>query len=280
MNMKKIIPLTFATLSVAGALSACSDNKVVGADEHESTVALSSSSGVEPGSSGSNIYYDRLMTISRPNLAAAIMVYNDKDFVDDTINAHETFENAIQSIYGNDVVSYDSTKGFMSDVWAGTERTVVAMKDEKSRFYGPIDFESSKNARKIDCWHESKELASKGGGSQSDVYYVLVEVDENGQIYAKKRLLVPDTTVKAEFEQECALENGVFEENMTGFCSVSGGIIDDERLDPVVVPCKRFPEWYCSRIPITSSDRIYKDPYWKKYASHIVDGCVSPDNLD
>ena len=42
---------------------------------------------------------------------------------------------------------------------------------------------------------------------------MLVEVDENGQIYAKKRLLVSDTTVKAEFEQECALENGVFEEN-------------------------------------------------------------------
>ena len=32
MNFKKIIPLTFAALSVAGALSACSDSTVVGAD--------------------------------------------------------------------------------------------------------------------------------------------------------------------------------------------------------------------------------------------------------
>ena len=39
MNIKKIIPLSLATLSVMGAFTACSDNKVVGTDEQTNTMA-------------------------------------------------------------------------------------------------------------------------------------------------------------------------------------------------------------------------------------------------
>lgn len=53
MEIKKIIPLSLAAMSVMGALTACSDDKVVGADEHENTMALNSSSSVQPESSSS-----------------------------------------------------------------------------------------------------------------------------------------------------------------------------------------------------------------------------------
>ena len=55
MNFKKFIPLSLATMSMMGAFTACSDNKVVGADEQTNTMAELSSSSVEPGSSNSLI---------------------------------------------------------------------------------------------------------------------------------------------------------------------------------------------------------------------------------
>ena len=40
MNIKKIIPISLAAMSVMGSFTACSDNKVVGADEQANSVAV------------------------------------------------------------------------------------------------------------------------------------------------------------------------------------------------------------------------------------------------
>ena len=51
MNFKKLISISFSTLGLACAISACSSDKVAGADEQVNTMATNSSSSMEPGSS-------------------------------------------------------------------------------------------------------------------------------------------------------------------------------------------------------------------------------------
>ena len=166
MNIKKIILLSLAAMSVMGAFTACSDNKVVGADEQSNTVAERSSSSVESGSSNSSISIkiieDRIKAISKPNLAAAVIVSNEK-VIEDTINAHETFEKVIQSIIDDDsykVTIADSaewTKFEGADgsigYWNWRTEEVNAMVDENGVVHGPL-------------WHRVEVYPSEGSVSK------------------------------------------------------------------------------------------------------------------
>ena len=110
MNIKKIIPFTFAALSVAGALSACSDNKVVGADEHTNTMAELSSSSVEPGSSNSlhehGVQWSArtiLRSVSQGTAATVFHMMGSSIVEVDSVTAHESYDRTVQSILDYDV---------------------------------------------------------------------------------------------------------------------------------------------------------------------------------
>ena len=111
MNFKKIIPLSLATLSVMGAFTACSDNKVVGADEQTNTMAELSSSSIEPGSSSSlnRLYFLReegavaaLTSVSRGTAVTYSHIAGEAGYQTDSVTAHESFDRAVQSILNID----------------------------------------------------------------------------------------------------------------------------------------------------------------------------------
>ena len=127
MNFKKIVPLSFAALSVAGALSACSDSAVVGADVQDNSVALSSSSVINPGSSNSRqgggfegIALAAIRGVSRGTAATFFHMAGDNFNQIDSVTAHETYDRTVQSILDYDVtvdvhaeyvIKYDTIAG-------------------------------------------------------------------------------------------------------------------------------------------------------------------------
>ena len=274
MNIKKIILLSLAAMSVMGAFTACSDNKVVGADEQSNTVAERSSSSVESGSSNSSISIkiieDRIKAISKPNLAAAVIVSNEK-VIEDTINAHETFEKVIQSIIDDDsykVTIADSaewTKFEGADgsigYWNWRTEEVNAMVDENGVVHGPLwhrveVYPSEGSVSKvIQCTSSNSWYSCSGYGTQAD------------DIRHWMRLESTDSVVLEQFRQDCTSENGAIYEG------ASHGTYGELAFSCPVIDC------YVYKSP-GDTTLVDRDPYWKKYASHIVDGCVSPDNLD
>lgn len=274
MNIKKIIPFTFAALSVAGALSACSDNKVVGADEHTNTMAELSSSSVEPGSSNSSISIkiieERIKAISKPNLAAAVIVSNEK-VIEDTINAYETFEKVIQSIIDDDsykVTIADSAEwkkfeGADGSIvyWNWRTEDVNAMVDENGVVHGPlwhsVEVSPSEGSvsKVIQCTSSISWYSCSGYSTQAD------------DIRHWMRLESTDSVVLEQFRQDCTSENGAIYEG------AGHGTYGELAFSCPVIDC------YVYKSP-GDTTLVDRDPYWKKYATHIIEGCVSPDNLD
>ena len=273
MNMKKIIPLTFAALSVVGALSACSDSTVVGADVQGNSIALSSSSGVNPGLSsssiepGSNIDIDiaaRLKAIYRPNLAAAVIVSNEK-VIEDTINAHETFEKVIQSIIDDD--SYKATIADTAE-WKKFEDfdgktsyykmdDVNAMVDENGIVHGPLH-------RYVHAYppegraHKHIGCSSSGSLISPSNYQMSASDEERWSLFEST-----DSVALEQFRQDCAAENGVMHEG------VGAGKYGDIAFSSTSISCSIF------KSP-GDTTRVDRDPYWKKYATIIVEKCVAP----
>ena len=67
-----------------------------------------------------------------------------------------------------------------------------------------------------------------------------------------------DSTIRAEFRKDCALENGELHNGEDG----------DEQI-----------------VCLVNSEEVngvetYRDPYWKKYAKFIIDGCVTTKKFD
>ena len=273
MNMKKIIPLSFAAMSVMGAFTACSDNKVVGADEQANTMAELSSSSVESGSSsssiepGSNTDIDiaaRLKAIYRPNLAAAVIVSNEK-VIEDTINAHETFEKAIQSIIDDD--SYKATIADTAE-WKKFEDfdgktsyykmdDVNAMVDENGIVHGPLH-------RYVHAYppegraHKYIGCSSSGSLVSPSNYQMSASDEERWSVFEST-----DSVALEQFRQDCAAENGVMQEG------VGAGKYGDIAFSFTGIGCSIF------KSP-GDTTRVDRDPYWKKYATIIVEKCVAP----
>ena len=273
MNIKKIIPLSFAALSVAGTLSACSDSSVSGADVQGNSIALSSSSGVNPGLSsssiepGSNTDIDiaaRLKVIYRPNLAAAVIVSNEK-VIEDTINAHETFEKAIQSIIDDD--SYKATIADTAE-WKKFEDfdgktsyykmdDVNAMVDENGIVHGPLH-------RYVHAYppegsaHKYIGCSSSGSLISPSNYQMNASDEERWSVFEST-----DSVALEQFRQDCAAENGVMREG------VGAGKYGDIAFSSTSIGCSIF------KSP-GDTTRVDRDPYWKKYATIIVEKCVAP----
>ena len=265
MNMKKIISLSFAALSVAGALSACSDSSVSGADVQGNSVALSSSSVGDPGSSSSinGELFKREREESRAALvrvrAGTAVTYShiagSDDYQTDSVTAHETFDRTIQSI-----LDIDPTVRYSEEAFSGPMdyfSTFVVMKDEDGLVHGEIIYHGGELS--------TEREINVGCGIDNGGYGNIYEVFFNSKSHpyhvpntAVKYMRSMDSTVRAEFRKDCALENGEIDNGEDG--------------DPQIVCLVKSEE--------VNGVETYKDPNWKKYAKFIIDDCVSTKNFD
>lgn len=265
MNFKKIIPLTFTALCIAGALSACSDSTVVGADSQDNSVAEGSSSSVTPGSSntlpGQSIQgYARtaLRSVSQGTAATVFHMMGSSIVEVDSVTAHESYDRTVQSILDYDVtlrvaefdIKYD-TIAMPAFEHPFNSSTYAVMKDENGLTYGEITLNGdvAPLSYSIYCNGE-KDIRS---------FYSVSWGYENDFSGVMKTLRSEDSTLLERFKQDCALENGTL-----------------DSADFYI------PEIYCTVAPQkVDSDPTYKDPKWKKFATGIAEGCVSTtENID
>lgn len=269
MNYKKIIPLTFAALSVAGALSACSDSAVVGADVQDNSVALSSSSVINPGSSNSRqgggfegIALAAIRGVSRGTAATFFHMAGDNFNQIDSVTAHETYDRTVQSILDYDVtvdvhaeyvIKYDTIAGM-----AFNSAINAVMRDEDGVVHAAIMYVD--NAP----WGYSVNCSGKEQGSW-ERFYELGGSDWFGDTsVVVKALRSSDSSLLEQFRQDCALENGRLYET-TDFI---------------------YPEAHCM-VPLNLVEGVivdvpetYKDPNWKKYATGVLEGCEATYDFD
>ena len=254
MNFKKIIPLSFAALSVAGALSACSDNKVVGADEQQNTMAERSSSSVVPGFSSSRqeksfneMVLAAIRGVPRGTAATIFHMAGDNFNQIDSVTAHETYDGVVQSILDYDVTLSDAELVVKYDTLWGLAMNSAfhaVMRDEDDVLHEALMYvDDAPRAYSVYC-HETELM---------DIYNVscATETDCSEVI---KLLRSEDSTLLEQFKQDCALENGTL-----------------EFADP------GFPEMYCFVAPQLVNGAVsYKDPNWKKYTKRIIEECEVP----
>ena len=286
MNIKKIIPLSLATLSVMGAFTACSDNKVVGADEQSNTMAQ----GTKPGSSNSlkGIPYLKeesaivaLVGVSRGTAVTYSHVAGETGYQTDSVTAHESFDRAVQSILNIDPtvrlvdVNPDDPGDFEKN-----HTTYVAMKDEDGLIHGDISFRDSyKSAvglgKDVSCGityvgGKSVQMSFEdyrktyydnshyfGFSSRYEVYFREKDHPMRKALTVIKYLESTDSTVREEFKKDCTLENGELVQN-DGF---------------------RMTCW-ATNAELKDGIETYTDPYWKKYATYIIERCVSNQSID
>ena len=278
MNYKKIIPLSFAALSVAGALSACSDSTVVGADVQGNSIALSSSSGVKPGSSSSfdvnressglvallnRVGNNHAVTIYHVAGDTSQSIYQDSQgtyrsiFHSDSVDAYKTYNDIVGKILEGDGVVRNaispSTNCGIDDCNQIYYQTEVAM----------IDNENNVMRRSILMSYgreaEIERNALHCMGDRSRLYSIDFKQRDSDLVVRKWLVHYNDYEMYEEFKADCALENGEFmdhnvdypeEQPRTGaFCYVKPNLTDEG------VPA-------------------YKDANWKKYAKYVIDSCA------
>ncbi len=298
MNMKKIIPLTFATLSVAGALSACSDNKVVGADEQQNTVAQGSSSSVVPESSSSISELDfipketlALLKSVRKGVAVTIRFLPGESgsYEKDTVKAGESFDNVVKSILDADSVRFmggDSVYENIMNMPPDQNRSTalkeyrlnfqtnneidIVMKDKEGLVHGPIGSYYGiagypEKARGVVCLRQPEDIIQNGGAWDFRYELYLNNSDSTSGIVLEKHLVLPDSATGEQFKQDCALENGsVGMENRTEY-----------------ILGNTYLKLSCN-IPLATTEGIptYKDPYWKKYGARVIESCTTTISID
>ena len=270
MNFKKIIPLTFAALSVAGALSACSDNKVVGADEQVNTMAMHLEEKEVARKTAA-----LLKESSKPNVATTVIVsrtLNEDRTLEITstqvLDGDEAYNRAMNDIIAVDTIntSYATEEGWRHYEYFGTEsysyyRDVYSMQDENGVTYGPIH--SDEDAVKMGdgwhlikslyCWNESKWFTSNDSVFEFPEYLTAYEHEAYGKIdldYSSR-----DSLVLNQFVEDCIADGG------TIFKSAMG--IDGQRQ----------PELRCTLV--RGSVNPIRISRWEKYASYVINNCRS-----
>ena len=304
MNNKKIIPFSFAALSVAGALSACSDTAVVGADVQDNSVALSSSSVIEPGSSSSlnRLYFLReegavaaLTSVSRGTAVTYSHIAGEAGYQTDSVTAHESFDRAVQSILNIDptvrlvdvnpndpTVLYATIYPDDPEDFEKNHTTYVAMKDEDGSIHGDISFRDSYKAavglgKDVSCGITYVDIEGNyvqmsfedyrkiyydnshylGFATRYEVYFREKAHLMREDLTVIKYFESADSTVREEFRKDCTLENGKIVDN-----------------DATRMTCM------AKKAELKDGVETYTDPYWKKYATYIIESCVTPQNID
>lgn len=274
MHFKKIIPFSLVTigaLCVAGALSACSD-KVAGADEQVNTMAQNSSSSVTPGSSDSFDKNDFLAKFGNHKSGVPVIYstsYKDSlehpkradgyigsvytmviaDSFVDSINARETYNNIVDSILENAFVPIDEAASH-------SFREVLFLGEDSSGLYIEL--------------YDGGVSCGFGGRTHPENDDVLVSefyshgVEKTGDsLFVVRKMLSFDTSIVEQFKDECIAEGGSFGVNMV----VIYPIYDDE-------PLEQWPIGHKCSLRASLTDSVYKDPYWEKYISKVLDRCI------
>lgn len=271
MNIKKIIPFSLATMSVMGALTACSDNKVVGADEQPNTVAEGTTvAGYVLSSDVQRVMLARLNEVSKPNVATSAILAHDSTL---QLTVVKTFDG--DSIYNNEKNRMIDMNYLDTTITENKGWTYYSMQDENSVLHGPIaiaqtvlGFPNSDvigYVNNVACVNENKWLDEEHRSSDS---YQFERETFQAKSYGSqfqspektiqmRKLQTRDSLMMAQFIEDCvALDGKLGKEDASFFM---GG-----------VECGVNPILTC-----TLEKDDYYDPYWEKYASFIVNSCRS-----
>lgn len=261
MHFKKIIPLSLASMSVMGAFIACSDNKVVGADEQPSTVAVTLPLDATSAEKSAALMA-KMNEVSRPNKATAVFLTSAFAGVQgeqyvlafDTVNARQTYDDAMQALINNDVIdtSYQNGNGWIcSKTEDGTCGNfyhkfgdVYTMQDENGVLYGEISVDETAFSRRD--FLKSIYCLSEG---VNDYFKISADSKSVGMDLKTK-----DSVMTVQFMQDCIAENGFIHK------SGANGVW--------TYKCVISRTW-------EEDDNHFKNPYWKKYAALVVDNCRS-----
>ena len=296
MNAKKIIPASLLALGLVGNFAACSDDGVAGADEHGNTLAQGSSSSVVPGSSSSIgelnfIPKETLALLKGVSKGVAVTIRflpgESGSYEKDTVKAGETFDNVVKLILDADSVRlmgadsvYENIMNMPSDENRSTalkeyrlnfqtnNETNIVMKDAEGLVHGPIGSYYGivgfpEKARGVVCLRQSEDIVQNGGAW--DFRYEIYLNDSDSGVVLEKHLVLSDSAAGEQFKQDCALENGSLDmKNRTEY--IFGNT---------------YLELSCS-IPLASAEGIltYKDPYWKKYGTRVIESCTTTQSID
>jgi hypothetical protein len=249
-----------------GAFTACSDNKVVGADEQANTMAENLL--VEQ--------YDKILAnlkqISKPNVATAVILSYDNVINVDSVNAHETYNNAIRAMIDNDSVatSFENEEEWRhsSDNHFSSKMShYYSMFDENGVMYGKIMVSEGITqpgifTKGFYCFNESKWYMLNNDVYEIDEHYNFGVTSKSVHMEIRSK----DSVMLAQFTEDCALENGQLESTGNPFVIDKGTANEHIEL---------YPAYSCD-IPLEQrAGTLYKDPLWKKYATYVADNCRS-----
>ena len=281
MNFKKLISISFGTLGIIGALSACSsDDNVAGADEQPNTMATQSSSSQEPSSaSRTNDLLASLKKFNNKPEPVTISISETGETIEDTVNAQASFDAAYQAIVADDSITWINVEEHQDACNSDSCYALTAMLDSEKIVHGPIGFGSSPINKQIVCLNNKKLLYTIGFGDG----------------YIEKTLLKEqtdypnDSITMDQFKDECSEENGEFysavskakgrpieiTEEGTVFAPDDIDSTGTCRIELVKHHCD--PETgFCETEKIPADTTFgYRDPYWEKHVKHIFDNCVS-----
>lgn len=298
MNFKKLISISFSTLGLACAISACSNDKVAGADEQPNTMAMNSSSSMEPGSSSAREPSDLDKAASKATMKMrAIFKENDdapmyvlvadsasggQETLKDSVNAQASFDEFIESVASNDSVLWlDPLLGQFSCDSAGCIGYTIALKDEKGVEHGPLYFEINGIYNSFRCFLTDEKTSERKVPFAYDLIfddgYVFKYFSKEAADYGE------DIPTLEQFKKDCEAEGG--EILMEGFEKIASG--DTSARCTITFADRNDPKWKkyttdcdsetgnCERLaPPEDTLIVYKDPYWKKYAMAMVNNCV------
>lgn len=286
MNIKKIIPLSLATMSVMGAFTACSDEKggsiIVGADEQANTIAINSTSAEK-----NEVIMAKIKEVSKPNVATAVVltsIFSKEQYVVtfDTVNAHQTYEDAMHSIIENDILdtSYETGAGWEhhSEMGAHLKHgNVYSLQDENGVLYGQISvidgaFEGSGDSegsvglmRDLICYSAGHWFVVDSALFQYEEFYkTTVGLNTNDRSVEFQTM---DSVMVEQFRQDCAAVDGYFDDLYASV--IINGVY------------QVYPSYRCDyTLKQDEEANANKDIYWKKYATYIIDNCVSTQKFD
>ena len=273
MNIKKIIPLSLAAMSVMGAFTACSDNKVVGVDEQPNTMADTTTvTRFVLSSDVQRVMLARLKEVAKPNAPTTAVLAHDSTL---QLTVVETFDG--DSIYNNEKnrmvnMNYLDTTITETKGWG-----YYSMQDENGVLHGPIAMNQAAMkamtgivhyVNNIACVNENKSLRV------GDVVHITSDSYEFSHLFSVeksysnlyqfqekrsqiRRLQTRDSLMLVQFIEDCDALDGKLGKEDASF--VMGG-----------VECGVNPKLTC-----TLEKDDYYDPYWEKYASFIVNSCRS-----
>ena len=311
MNFKKLISISFSTLGLACAISACSSDKVAGADEQVNTMATNSSSSMEPGSSSVQKPSDLDKAASKATMEMrAIFKENDDapmfvlitnpsrgeiTTIKETDNPKASFDEFVQSVASNDSVLWlDPLLGQFSCDSADCIGYTIALKDEKGVEYGPLYFEINGIYNSIRCLLTDDKTSERKAPFAYDLMF------DDGYVfkyfYKEAADYGEDIPTLEQFKKDCEAENGEVEQyiyknrlmdetgpsyamsDTSAKCTITFADRDDPKWKKYTTDCNS-ETGHCERVaPPEDSLVVYKDPNWKKYVMALVNNCV--DEVD